>query len=95
MISFSGAGDEAALARLAALDSRRLPEGAALLIEIDDEAVAAAPLDVEAELLQDPFRRTANLRELLMLRANYVCRHPDALARSVETAARSSRSGVT
>src|SRR5437764_6361057 len=72
LIRYSGIGDEAGLRRLAALDSRVLPPGSFLLAEIDGELVAAAPLDVDAEPLSDPFRPTANLRALLALRADHV-----------------------
>jgi hypothetical protein len=75
LIRYSEAGDEAALERLAALDSRTLPEGSFLLAEVDGEVVAAAPLDVDAEPLKDPFRGTLNVRELLALQAGYVRRH--------------------
>lgn len=87
LIRYSNADDEAALARLAALDSRRLPKGSFLLGEIDGELVAAAPLDVDEELLKDPFRRTANIRELLRLQSSHVRRHRDALARQADAAA--------
>jgi hypothetical protein len=50
LIRYSGATDQAAL------DSRRLPEGSFPLAETDGELVAAAPLDVEAEPMSDPFR---------------------------------------
>jgi hypothetical protein len=62
---------------LAALDSRTLPKGSFLLAEVDGELVAAAPLDVDAELLKDPFRRTANVRELLTPQAGHVRKHRD------------------
>jgi len=41
-------GDSVALERLAALDSRGLPEGSFLLVQIDGEPVAAAPIEVDA-----------------------------------------------
>jgi hypothetical protein len=85
LIRYSNVDDEAALARLAALDSRRLPEGSFLLAEIDGELVAAAPLDVDAEFLKDPFRRTANVRELLTLRAGRVRRHRKVLQHSAQS----------
>jgi hypothetical protein len=82
LIRQSGIGDEAGLERLAALDSRKLPEGSFLLAEVDGELVAAASLDIDdEEPLSDPFRPTANLRELLRLEAAHVRRHRDALAR--------------
>jgi hypothetical protein len=81
LIRQSGIGDEARLERLAALDSRKLPEGSFLLAEVDGELVAAASLDIDdEEPLSDPFRPTANLRELLRLQAAHVRRHCDALA---------------
>lgn len=87
LIRYSGVGDEAALESLAALDSRTLPEGSFLLVEIDGELVAAAPIDVDAEPLSDPFRPTANLRELLRLQASHVRRHR-AAARPTRAAPR-------
>lgn len=88
LIRFSGVDDQVALARLAALDSRRLPEGSFLLAEVDGELVAAAPIDVNAEPLKDPFRRTANVRELLELQAGHVRRHRDAVRRPAQVAPR-------
>jgi hypothetical protein len=72
--------------RLAALDSRRLPEGSFLLAETDGELVAAAALDVDAEPTSDPFRPTANVRELLRLHARHVRRHREGLARPADAA---------
>jgi hypothetical protein len=73
---------------IAALDSQTLPEGSFLLAEIDGELVAAAPIDVDAEPLSDPFRPTANVRELLRLQAGYVRRHRDAVRRPADATAR-------
>src|SRR5262249_14073619 len=61
--------DDAALQRLAALESRRLPDGVFLVAEVDGEVVAATPLAVDTETLSDPFRRTAHIRQLLELQA--------------------------
>jgi hypothetical protein len=61
------ASDHSALQHLAALASRELPDGWFLLAEVGGELVAAAPLDVDEELLNDPFRPTANFRELRRL----------------------------
>lgn len=91
LIRYSGVGDQGTLKRLAVLDSRTLPEGSFLLVEIDGELVAAAPIDVDAEPLKDPFRPTANLRELLRLQAGHVRRHRDALARHTGAAPRALR----
>src|SRR5262245_36015977 len=81
LIRPSRAGDEAALERLAQLDSRRLPEGSFLLAEIHGEIVAAAPLDVDEEPLGDPFRPTASIRQLLRLQARYARRNREGAAR--------------
>jgi len=81
VIRYSCPGDQAALERLAALDGRSLPEGSFLLAEIDGELVAAAPLDVDAEPVSDPFRPMSNVRELLKLQAGSVRPRRDVLAR--------------
>jgi len=77
VIRHSGCGDETALTRLAALDSRTLPAGSFLLAEINGELVAAVPLDADAAPLKDPFRATANVRELLVLQAGHIRRYRD------------------
>ena len=82
VIRQSRTGDEPALQRLAALDTRPLPEGSLLLAEIDGELVAAAPLDLDAEPLGDPFRPTAALRELLTLQARHIRRSRGGLTGS-------------
>jgi hypothetical protein len=56
--------DACALARLAALDSRPLPPGPHLVAERDGRIDAAHSLSTN-EAVADPFRRTAELRELL------------------------------
>ena len=56
--------DSSDLARLAELDSRRIPAGDLLLAEVCGRPVAAfAP--VSDEVIADPFRRTADVVELL------------------------------
>jgi hypothetical protein len=60
----STTGDAAAVARIAALDSARAPEGDALLAFVGGELRAVLPLDGERPLA-DPFHRTAELVELL------------------------------
>ena len=60
--------DSAALGRLAELDSRREPRGQALLAFEGEELVAALPLD-GGEPIADPFHHTAEIVELLRLRA--------------------------
>jgi hypothetical protein len=86
LIRYSRDDDQVALERLAALDSRALPKGPFLLALVDGEPVAAAPLDLDAEPLSDPFLPTANLRELLKLRARHVRRSRGAPDRTVGTA---------
>ena len=60
--------DEAAIARLAQLDSTEAPAGEVLVAESGDELVAALPVD-GGRPVADPFRRTAEVVELLRLRA--------------------------
>ena len=60
----STAGDAAAVARIAALDSGRAPEGDAVLAFVSGELRAVLPLD-GGRPLADPFHRTAELLELL------------------------------
>jgi len=58
------ARDLSELERLAGLDSRRLPPGPHLVAEREGRIEAALSLST-GELVADPFRRTARLRELL------------------------------
>jgi hypothetical protein len=88
LISHSRVGDQAALERLAALDSRTLPEGPFLVAEIDGELVAALPIDADAEPVSDPFRPTANICALLELQTSHVRRHRDTAARQAGPAPR-------
>ncbi len=60
-------GDEAALARLAGLDSARPPKGPALIAEADSRVLAALPLG-SGRPVADPFEPTAELVALLELR---------------------------
>jgi len=60
--------DAAAIARLAALDSRRIPAGDMLVAEVAGELWAAVTTD-GAAAVADPFRATAGLVRLLRLRA--------------------------
>jgi hypothetical protein len=88
LIRRSRADDAAALERLAQLDSRKLPEGSFLLAEIHGEVVAAAPLDVDEEPLGDPFKQTANLRQLLTLQARYARKRQEGAAHAADAARR-------
>jgi hypothetical protein len=61
--------DDAALERLAALDSARLPTGDLLVAEADGWLVAAHAPGTGATIA-DPFRHTAEVVELLHLRGS-------------------------
>lgn len=58
------ADDHPAVARLAALDSSRIPDGRLLLGEVDGELWAAIAL-ADGSVIADPFRPTRALVELL------------------------------
>ena len=60
--------DGPALRRLAGLDSAEVPAGTLLVAEADDEMVAALSMDT-GEKVADPFRRTADVVDLLAYRA--------------------------
>jgi len=60
--------DAAAIARLAALDSRRIPAGDMLVAEVAGELRAAVTTD-GAAAVADPFHATAGLVRLLRIRA--------------------------
>jgi len=62
------ADDDAAVARLAALDSATVPAGALLLGTVDGLPVAAVSVDTGA-VVADPFTPTADLVALLRQRA--------------------------
>ena len=61
--------DEQALRRLAALDSVRPIKGRAILAEVDGRPVAAIGLD-DGKVVADPFEHTADVVELLRVRAD-------------------------
>jgi hypothetical protein len=60
--------DHQALARLAALDSRRVPSGRVLIAEIGDQLRAAVEVETGAAIA-DPFHPTAAVVERLHLQA--------------------------
>lgn len=64
----AGARDAAAVDRLAALDSSRAPRGELLVAELDGRAVAALSL-ADGHVVADPFAHTADVVELLRVRA--------------------------
>lgn len=63
--------DGAGIRRLAALDSKHAPDGPVLVAEVDGELVAAVPFGAGAAIA-DPFKPTADLVNLLKLRATQV-----------------------
>src|SRR5918994_1513362 len=67
-LRLASARDLGALERLAGLDSRRLPPGPHLVAEREGRIEAALSLSTQ-ELVADPFRRTAELRQLLRCHA--------------------------
>ncbi len=83
--------DRPAVARLAALDSKRPPRGDLLVAEIAGDVVAAVPV-AGGETIADPFRRTAELVALLELRAGQIAAG-DELARARARAARGEAAG--
>ena len=75
-LRLAGAADGAALDHLAQLDSRPLPPGPHLLGEREGRIGAAISL-ATGELIADPFRRTAELCELLRCHAGGVRVRPE------------------
>ena len=71
LIRAARGSDGAALARLAALDSARVPAGELLVAETGGALVAARALGSRASIA-DPFRPTADVVALLALRADAV-----------------------
>jgi hypothetical protein len=67
-LRLAATGDEAALEQLAQLSGRAHAQGPWMVAEVDGQLWAALPL-AGGEPLIDPFRPTAELRELLSLRA--------------------------
>jgi hypothetical protein len=67
-ITHSTEADEPKLWRLAALDDRRAPRGPALLAYVDGDLRAAVGL-VDGRAVADPFHSTADIVEMLRLRA--------------------------
>jgi hypothetical protein len=73
-IRFSYPDDEAALRRLAALDSQAILAAPALVAEVGDELWAAVSLGGEPRSIADPFRPTTELVALLRERAQRLTR---------------------
>jgi hypothetical protein len=68
VIRLATAGDQQALQRLAELDSARAPAGTTLIAELRGRPVAAVSLG-DGEQIADPFVPTADITELLRIRA--------------------------
>ena len=77
-IRSASTGDRAELADLARVSERRLPAGPVLIAEIDEEIVAALPLE-GGPVLVDVLRPTADVVQLLELRSEQVRRAEDAI----------------
>jgi hypothetical protein len=67
--------DARALARLAALDSARVPASPLLMAEVEGELRAAVSL-TDGRTIADPFQRTASLVALLTMRAGQLQAEP-------------------
>jgi hypothetical protein len=70
------ARDDAALARLASLDSKRIPAGHVLVAEVAGELQAALAVDSGA-VIADPFRATADLVSMLEVHAETLREQPE------------------
>lgn len=69
-ITHSTEADADEVRRLALLDDRRPPEGPALLAYAGGELLAAVGL-VDGRAVADPFRRTADIVDLLRFQARH------------------------
>jgi hypothetical protein len=67
--------DAAALATLAGVDSQRVPTGPVLVAEVDGELWAAESLTGGGSIA-DPFKPTAEVRELLRARVRQLTAEP-------------------
>jgi len=65
--------DQAALHRLAALDSRRTPRGPVFIAEADGELQAAMATD-DGHVVANPFRPTAHIVDVLRARVRVLSR---------------------
>jgi hypothetical protein len=74
-IRYASEADGAALARLAALDSSRVPGGALLVAEVDGELWAAVAVG-RGTAIADPFRPSGAAVELLRARARQLAGLP-------------------
>jgi hypothetical protein len=70
LIRHAERADDPALANLADLSDRRLPDGPLLVAEADGELIAAIDAIRGRDVVSDPFRVTLDVVELLRLRAS-------------------------
>jgi hypothetical protein len=94
IIRRAGAADARVLARLAALDSARVPGADSLIAELDGVPVAALDL-ADGHVVADPFAPTAEVVELLTLRADRVRRAHGGRRRGAWALTRRQHTGVT
>ena len=83
----AGAADAPVLARLAALDSALAPGADSLIAELGGRVVAALDME-DGRVVADPFARTADLVDLMRLRAERVRRHEGRQRRGAKALAR-------
>ena len=84
-VRLAGASDAAALDELGELESTASPKGPTLVAEVNGRVLAALTLR-GGQVLADPFEHTADLVELLKLRAaqlDWVERRPSLASRAV------------
>jgi hypothetical protein len=74
-IRYASCDDARDLARLAALDSAKVPDGPLLVAEVDGELWAALAI-VRGASIADPFRPSAPVVELLRARARQLVDEP-------------------
>src|SRR4051812_22192621 len=79
LVRRSTAADAARLRTLARLDDRRLPEGPFIVAEIAGEVTAATSLSAGVTVA-DPFRRTADVVDILRLRSAQLAERKPARA---------------
>jgi hypothetical protein len=84
VIRLATAGDQKALKRLSELDSRPTPNGTTLIAEQRGSLVAAVSLH-DGDQIADPFIPTADITDLLRVRARQLTRsaHPRSWIRHV------------
>jgi hypothetical protein len=88
-IRFATEADDAAVRRIAELDSQRPLTGPVLLAEAGDTAVAAISL-ADGRIIADPFRQTLNAVAALRVRAGAMqaAEHTPSLAARMRAAVR-------